>query len=311
MEKVLQSKYKDENSRRWVENWLVNVLKTNDLPYERFEIETFLGKTSVLAVNHERADLEAVVFLPGGRTCGVFWDINNNLAPLYDDFRIYLIDVNGQPGLSDGHAPRIESDGYGKWLKELAASLGLTKANFVGASFGGSLIMKLAEIDSGLINRAVMCNPAGFVNISIRPRNLYFLLMPLLYPSAKSVANFLDKIVFHEEFSLAPEKRRQLEEFILYTNKNFQMGAENPRPFGDETLKKLNAPAFLMLDRDDIFIPQLKTEERAAKLLPNLKKTIWLEKHGHGIELAPEIGLAIKEILSSRQKIGSEQKALY
>jgi pimeloyl-ACP methyl ester carboxylesterase len=75
------------------------------------------------------------------------------------------------------------------------------------------------------------------------------------------------------------------------------MGAENPRPFADDTLKKLNAPSYLILDRDDIFITQQKTAERAAKLLPNLKEIVWLEKHGHGIELAPEIGLAIKQIL--------------
>jgi pimeloyl-ACP methyl ester carboxylesterase len=299
MSKILQSKYKNENSHKWLEIWLKDVLRTNELPYERFEAETFLGKTSVLAKNHGREDLEAIIFLPGGRTCGIFWDINNNLAPLYNDFRIYLVDVNGQPGLSDGNAPPIESDGYGRWLQELVGNLGLPQANFVGASFGGSLIMKLGEVDSGLIKRAVMCNPAGFVNISIKPRNIYYLLMPLLLPSKKTVQNFLNKIALHEDFALAPKKREQLAEFMLYTNMYFQMGAENPRPFADETLRKLEAPAYLILDRDDIFIPQQKTFERAAKLLPNLVETIWLEKHGHGIELAEAIGYELKRIIST------------
>lgn len=297
MEKILQSKYKHQNSRKWLETWLKDVFRTNNLKYESLEIETFLGKTSVLAKNREREDLEAVIFLPGGRTCGIFWDFTNNLAPLYDDYRIFLIDINGQPGLSDGGAPPIDSDGYGRWLKELVAGLGLAEANFVGASFGGSLIMKLGEVESGLIKRAVMCNPAGFVNISIKPRNIYYLLMPLLLPSEKTVKNFLNKIIFHSDFAFAPKKREQLAEFILYTNMYFQMGVENPRPFADETLKKLNAPSYLILDRDDIFIPQSKTQERAEKLLPNLKETIWLEKHGHGIELATEIGFELKRIL--------------
>jgi pimeloyl-ACP methyl ester carboxylesterase len=298
MEKILQSKYKNENSRKWLETWLKDVLRTNGLDYERFEVETFLGKTSILAKNRERKDLEPIIFLPGGRTCGIFWDINNNLAPLYDDYRIFLLDVNGQPGLSDGHTPPIDSDGYGRWLKEFVNGLGLSAANFVGASFGGSLIMKLGEVDSGLIKRAVLCNPAGFVNISIKPRNLYYLLMPLLFPSNKTVMNFLDKIAFHEDFDFEPKKREQLAEFILYTNMYFQFGAENPRPFADETLKKLDAPAFLILDRDDIFIPQAGTQKRAEKLLPKLVETVWLEKHGHGIELADEIGVEIKRILS-------------
>jgi pimeloyl-ACP methyl ester carboxylesterase len=297
MDKILQSKYKTENSRKWLETWLKDVLRTNGLDYERFEVETFLGKTSVLAKNRERKDLEPVIFLPGGRTCGIFWDINNNLAPLYEDFRIYLIDINGQPGLSDGNAPLLDSDGYGRWLKELAQGLGLKEANFVGASFGGSLIMKLGEVDNDLIKSAVMCNPPGFVNISLAPRNLYYLLMPLVLPSHKSVMNFLSKIVFHEDFTFDSKKRQQLAEFLVYTNMYFQMGAENPKPFSDETLRKLTAPTYLILDRDDIFIPQRKTAERAEKLLPNLIETVWLEKHGHGIELAGEIGHAIKKIL--------------
>ena len=299
MNEILRSKYKNENSRKWLETWLRDVLRTNNLDYERAEVETFLGKTSVLAKNHERKDLEPLIFLPGGRTCGIFWDINNNLAPLYDDFRIYLIDVNGQPGLSDGDAPKIDSEGYGRWLKELVAGLGLSQANFVGASFGGSLIMKLGEVDDGLIKRAVMCNPAGFVNISIHPRNIFYLLMPLVFPSRKTVMNFLDKIALHPGFAFDSQKREQLAEFILYTNMSFQMGAENPRPFADETLKKLNAPSYLILDRDDVFIPQQKTAQRAAKLLPNLIETVWLEKHGHGIELAPQIGFELKRILGS------------
>jgi pimeloyl-ACP methyl ester carboxylesterase len=179
----------------------------------------------------------------------------------------------------------------------LTAGLGLSQANFVGASFGGSLIMKLGETDGSLIKRAVMCNPAGFANISINPKNLYYLLLPLLFPSKKTVANFLNKIVFHEDFVIEQQRREQLTEFILYTNTNFQMGVENPRPFADETLKKLRAPSYLILDRDDIFIPPQKTFERAVKLLPNLVETIRLEKHGHAIELAQEIGFELKRLL--------------
>jgi pimeloyl-ACP methyl ester carboxylesterase len=299
MEKLLRSKYKHENSRRWLETWLKDVLRTNNLQYERLEVETFLGRTSVLAKNREREDLEPVIFLPGGRTCGIFWDINNNLAPLYDDYRIFLVDVNGQPGLSDGNAPLIDSDGYGRWLAELAAGLNLTAANFVGASFGGSLIMKLGEHKNDLIKRAVMCNPAGFVNISFNPRNLFYLSMPLLFPSKRTIMSFLDKLVLHRDFVFRTEKREQIAEFLLYTNMYFQMNTENPRPFGDETLKKLHAPTYLILDRDDIFIPPVKTEERAARLLPNLVETVWLEKHGHGIELAEEIGFTLKRIFEA------------
>ena len=65
-----KSKYKTENSSEWLKNWLKNVLTTNNLEYERIELETSLGKTSILAKNRDRKELEPIIFLPGGRTCG-------------------------------------------------------------------------------------------------------------------------------------------------------------------------------------------------------------------------------------------------
>ena len=101
--------------------------------------------------------------------------------------------------------------------------------------------------------------------------------------------------MFDKNFKIEDKKRAQLADFLLYTNKNFQMRAENPRPFPDEVLRKLTAPTYLVLDRDDIFINQSKTHEKAKKVLPNLVETIWLEKHGHGIELSNEVISEIKK----------------
>ena len=198
--------------------------------------------------------------------------------------------ITGVPGA----LPGLTSFMAARW-NQLADAL-LNIGDIFGA-FGGSLIMKLAEVDGSSIKRAVMCNPAGFVNINMSLGNLYNLLLPMIFPSQKSVMKFLDRIVFHKDFQFDSQKRGQLAEFLLYTNQNFKMNTENPRPFPDETLQKLNAPSYLILDRDDIFIDQQKTQERAEKLLPNLVETVWLEKHGHGIELADEIGKVIKNVL--------------
>ncbi len=292
-----KSFYKGRENREWLEGWLADVFKVNKLDYRRLNLSTSLGSTKVLAKNHDRKELEPLIFLPGGRTCGIFWDINNNLAPLYANYRIYLVDVNGQPGLSDGNVPLISSDGYGIWLKEVLTGLGLNEAVFIGASFGASLIAKLAETDAKAIKKAFLCNPAGFANISFNPKNLYYLIAPLVLKSPKSVEKFLDNIIFHKDFEIDSVKRGLLVDFLRFTNKNFVMQAENPRPFPDEVLSKLTAPTYLMLDRDDVFINPNKTYERAKKVLPNLVETVWLEKHGHGIELSNEVVTEIEKRL--------------
>ena len=49
-----------------------------------------------------------MVIFPGFRTSSLFWDMDNALAPLKKDYRIYLVETNGQPNLSDGNNPDIK-----------------------------------------------------------------------------------------------------------------------------------------------------------------------------------------------------------
>src|SRR5947209_19052476 len=127
------SSYKSEADKQFVEEWIKRVNTLNDSFYKKISLETSFGETIVWAFNHERHDLEPVFILPGARTFGMYWDLNDNLKPLKKDFRIYLVDVIGQPGLSSGNSPNVKTNEFGLWICELLDGLNLDKTNIVGA----------------------------------------------------------------------------------------------------------------------------------------------------------------------------------
>src|SRR5215467_10227401 len=97
------SSFKDKGvAERFFANWVHGVRELSDTLYEKINVETSLGNTVVWSINSHRTDLKSLVIFPGFRTCALFWDLDNALGILKDDFRIFLVDTNGQPCLSDG-----------------------------------------------------------------------------------------------------------------------------------------------------------------------------------------------------------------
>ena len=86
-------------------NWITRLSELSGTTYERINLKTALGETVVWGINTDRIDLKTLVIFPGFRTSGLFWDLDNALKPLKKDFRIFLVETNGQPNLSDGNTP--------------------------------------------------------------------------------------------------------------------------------------------------------------------------------------------------------------
>ena len=162
------SKFKNPpEDQRYFESWVSRLEKLNGTQYGRKDIATTLGKTVIWTVNESRTDLKSLVIFPGFRTCSLFWDFDNGLKPLKERYRIFLIDTNGQPCLSDGNTPDIRSAGYGEWAAEVLATLKIEKTTIAGASFGGTVCMKLCAVAPEKIEKAVLLNPGCLQNFSL------------------------------------------------------------------------------------------------------------------------------------------------
>ncbi|HEY3429701.1 MAG TPA: alpha/beta hydrolase, partial [Cyclobacteriaceae bacterium] len=115
MEIKFQSYFKNpDEDKNWFNRWVEELEKVNNKHYERIEVQTTLGKTHIWGLNTTQSNLETIVIFPGARTSVLFWDFDNNLAELEKHFRIFLVETNGLPNLSDGATPDIKSLGYGE-----------------------------------------------------------------------------------------------------------------------------------------------------------------------------------------------------
>jgi len=292
------SKFKNHTSKIFVEQWIDLTIENSALKYEKIDVFTSFGNTRVLSVNHSEKHLMPIIYVPGARTCGVFLDLSSELHNLSKNHRIYLLDVVGQVGMSDGNCPSLKDEGYGVWLDEVCQKLDIERAIFVGASFGGQIIMKFAATAPEKIEKAVLMNPIGFSNISFAPLNFIRTIAPVIFPSRKNVQNFLDHIVFATNDGIAPETKIRVTDFIANAVKNFQFAGEYPSKMSDAEIKKLTAETHLLVGERDGLIPFQNTVDRAKELLSNLKSVKIFPEQAHGIEVSSDAILHLQKILS-------------
>ena len=293
------SMFKNNAAKKSLEDWIDFYVAKSDLDYQKLDVFTSYGSTRLLSINHEKQELKPILFIPGARTCGIFWDLNNHLHLLGDNYRIYLLDVLGQPGLSDGACLKVKDESFGLWLREVCREIRFKKGICVGASFGGELIIKLAAVAPGKIEKAVLMNPIGFSYINLNPKNLYYTLLPVYFPTRKNIEKFFNRIVFTPEMRVPAETLEKVCDFTENILKFFEFNAEYPYKMQDDELKKLRAETHLFVGAKDALIPQNKTIERARKLLPNLKSVEVFPQTGHGIELSTDAILKLKAVLAN------------
>ncbi len=195
--KILNESYfkNKEKDYLWFENW-VNELETkNSKKYERIRIQTSLGNTQIWGVNTQKLNLETLIIFPGARTTALFWDLDNGLNNLKHEFRIFLVETNGLPNLSEGKSPDIKSNDYGYWAQEVLQKLNISKAYIAGASFGGLICSKLAIVKPEMIKAMFLLNSGNLQPFSLSFSNLYYNLLPIFFPNSKNVQKFLDNAI--------------------------------------------------------------------------------------------------------------------
>jgi pimeloyl-ACP methyl ester carboxylesterase len=294
------SDFKDPSKgRAFMENWFAQFQKHTGTNYKKIIIPSLLGETIVWGINTDKPDLKTLVIFPGFRTCAMFWDFNNILKSIKNNYRVFLVDTNGQPCLSDGNTPDIKSDDYGLWASDLLDKLSVKKAVVAGASFGGLVCIKLSIVAPQKVEKAILLNPGCLTPFSLSAKNLYYNMLPILFPTKKNVLKFLDNAVFCGDYhSLKGEAKSLITEYELYVLQNHVDKAQKPYAMDKEELSRINADIYLVLGEKDLLFPFQKSLSIAKKYIQSLKKTYTLPNTGHGIETSTEAIALIEEIMA-------------
>lgn len=294
-----RSYFKDsEKDTQTFNSWVEKLEKSNGYKYDSYTIETSLGKTQVYGLNTKQTDIETLVIFPGFRTTSLIWDFDKGLDSISKKVRIFLIETNGQPNLSEGNSPSIKSLDYGKWGAEVFDKLSIESAYIAGASFGGLVCMKLALVIPNKIKGAFLLNPGCFRMISFGFKNLYYNLLPLIKTSRNNIQKFLDRIVFCKpNHTLSKESEELLIEYQLLAISKYKDNTEKPY-YMDNQLNEVSVDTYLLVGDKDILIPYEKSIKNAKKHLGEKLKEVKIFKQvAHGIEcFQPSIDFIEKKI---------------
>ena len=127
------------------------------VPYDEIDVPTRLGPTHVIASGDP--DAPPLLLLPSFAGTAVVWRLN--AEALSQRFRIYAVDVIGQPGKSQARRPIRNRREYAAWMADLLDGLGVARASIVGCSFGAFLAINPAVMTPDRVERIVLISPAG------------------------------------------------------------------------------------------------------------------------------------------------------
>src|SRR5881394_1264574 len=97
---------------------------------EQLRLPTSQGETFVVASGPKNAP--AVLLLHGALANSASW--MGDVGALSQHFRVYAVDMIGEPGFSASSRPPLASEAYALWLDELMAALNVSRAALVGIS---------------------------------------------------------------------------------------------------------------------------------------------------------------------------------
>lgn len=180
--------------------------------------------------------------------------------------------------------PSIRSLDYGIWAQEVLDELQLERVFVAGASFGGLICMKLALVAPLRIQGAFLLNPGCLQPFSLKFRNLYLNMLPIISPKRSHILKFLQGAVFHHPTHvLSPEALKLCLDFEEYVLKHYKDKTQKPYYMKTE-LNDILVPVYLLLGDQDLLFPTYKSEKNALKHISTLIEIKIFKGVGHGIE---------------------------
>jgi len=272
----------------YFQDWVKKLEQLNRREYEQIEISTALGTTHVWGINTNEHHLDTLVIFPGARTTSLFWDLDRGLDNLNQDLRIFLIETNGLPNLSEGKTPDIKSLDYGHWAAEVLDKLKIESTFIAGASFGGLICMKLSIVRPDKVKAAFILNPGCLQSFSMSWKNLYYNLLPIIRPTPANVLKFLNKAVFCKpNHQLSPQSERLIVDYEVFALTRYKDRTQKPYDM-DKQLTEVKADTYLLVGDNDLLFPYRNSIVNAKKYIRQLKGVRVFGEVGHGIETYPK-----------------------
>lgn len=149
--------YKSEAGFNAIMAWYEDTEAKIGIPVDSVYVDTRFGRTHMLAAGP--ADAQPVLLIPGVAGCAPLW--RRQIPDLAKHFRVYALDIPGQPGRSDPNPPSFLNDDYPLWLLDVLDGIKAERAHIAGVSVGAWVAMRFAILAPHRVYSTALLAPTG------------------------------------------------------------------------------------------------------------------------------------------------------
>ncbi len=247
-----------------------SILAKWPVPHEELTIATRHGDTFVVASGDAAAP--PLLLLHGAGTNATMW--GGDVARYSRDYRVYAVDLLGEPGKSAPSGPSWEGPAWAEWLEDILTGLRVERARFVGLSQGGWTALKFAVRQPERVERLALLTPGGVVPdklVSFLPKAMFYMatgkwgthrMVRMLYGSTPIPAG--------------------VDEITALFMRHFKGRAGVLPLFTDDELRRLTMPVLLVCGSQDALRDGARIEARLRQYVPNLT-AVTIPGGGHAL----------------------------
>jgi pimeloyl-ACP methyl ester carboxylesterase len=229
---------------------------------EHWQVQTGQGTTFVVASGPK--DAPALIALHGSAGNAAMWMYD---APVWAErFRVYAVDLIGEPGYSAPARPGFRSRAYREWLQEVLAGLKVKTAAIVAVSLGTWIAVDFASAYPEKVWALALLSPAGIG----RQRWSFPLAVAALLSLGDWGRRKLRRMVMgRRPLSEMSPKAREFMEFILLAQDHYRPRTLVMPRFTDEQLSRLTMPLLAVLGGKDVMVNAPDSKGRLERLTPH------------------------------------------
>jgi pimeloyl-ACP methyl ester carboxylesterase len=269
----MKSIYKTPDGQRQIEDQYRDFLKQWPERNRQIHVPTSQGDTFVIASGEE--DKPPLVLLHGALANSLTW--MGDIAALTRSFRVYAVDLIGEPGLSAPSRPSLHSGTYASWLSDVAGGLGLDRFSLAGVSFGGWVALDYATRHPEFVDRLVLICPGG---VGRQKTGILFKILLLSLFGAWGRRKLREAILVRVPQDVSPAIQKFWDYFALI-QKNVKPRRDRLPVFTDHDLRKLNMSVLAIVGGKDALFDSFETRQR-IEALPEAKVVLYPDT-GHFI----------------------------
>jgi pimeloyl-ACP methyl ester carboxylesterase len=238
-------------------------MKSWPVPYEELDLPSRFGTTHVVVCGPK--DAPPLVLLHGYMATVTMW--SPNIVAFSKEYRVYAIDVMGQPSKSVPAQPICNTADFVSWLTAALDALHLDCIFLVCMSYDGWLALNYAFAAPQRIRKLVLLSPGGLLPM-VRQFTVRGMLM-VFFPTRLTVNSFFRWL------GITDRAFANVLDLMYLGIKHFRMPIETarimPTVVSDERLRTLHVPTLLLYGDHEVICDPARALERARRLIPDFK----------------------------------------